>query len=666
MSRIKIFFLSYKGLAIAIITVCLLISIIVGAFVASILRESAVLDIAKIDAQKSSSLVFESLYSAMEKGITKEDLNHIINRLNSANLNMNISVYRSAKVAELFGDIENDKKLRAQDALIKRAMNGEDIIVINDDKVRYLYPVKVKTECIRCHTNVKEGDVNGVIDITYPITNVRVSLNYVLEYFIFSFVLFFVITYAAFYYGLDKFLVSPLSQFVSDIKMAIRQKDINKKLKVASSIYELKNLERSFNKLLLFLDKSRQKELEQMYTDPITKLPNRLRLLIDLQEIQTPFLALLNIDSFKEINDFYGVKVGDFVLSELGSAIKSHCYLGEKVYRFTGDEYAILLDSDSLSGDIDGYMNALLEALKNEIFMYNEHEISVLLTAGIAIGGKNILENADMALKQAKKMGKSFIVFDPSMQLSKQYEYNIKWTKKLKEALDEGRVRPYFQPIMDIKTKKVEKFEALARLIDENGSAITPYAFLSVAKKSRLYPYLTKAILERSFRFFELLAMEFSINLSVEDIENNTVREFIYEKLRNYPKPKRVIFEILESEGIENFAEVSEFIKNVKSIGAKVAIDDFGSGYSNFAYIMKLEVDYIKIDASIIKNVAIDKNSYIITKTIVDFCKQIGIRTVAEFVSDKDILDVITEIGVDYAQGYYIGEPKEDIKEWIL
>ncbi|MGE4398685.1 MAG: putative bifunctional diguanylate cyclase/phosphodiesterase [Campylobacterales bacterium] len=665
MNRTKMFFFSYKRLTLALVSISLLVSIGVGIFAASMLKESAIFEMAKVDAKKSSSLVFESLYSAMEKGITKADLNRIIARLNGGEHDMNISVYRSQKVGQLFGDLESDKKAREGDIAVKKAMNGEDTLIMDENSIRYLYPIKAKTECLRCHTNVANGDINGVVDISYPITNIKVSLNYALNYFILFFVLFFIVTYAAFYYGLNKFLVSPLSQFVFDIKKAIRQRETNKKMEISSSIYELKNLEKSFNRMLLFLDKSRKKELEQVYKDAITGLPNRLKLREDLQEFQMPLLVILNIDSFKEINDFYGVKVGDFVLSELGSAIKSHCHLSEKVYRFAGDEYAILIDTADVPNDIEGYVDSLLDVLRNEVFMYNEYEISVHMTAGVAIGGKNILENADMALKQAKKLGKNFVFFDPSMQVSKQYEHNIKWTKILKEALDDGRVQPYFQPIMDIKTGKVEKFEALARLIDENGFPVAPYAFLSVAKKSKLYPHLTRAMLEKSFRFFELSQMEFSINISVEDIEDEVTREFIYEKLRGYPKPKRVIFEITESEGIENFAEVLDFIKSVKSIGAKIAIDDFGSGYSNFAYLMKLEVDYIKIDASIIKNIAVDRNSYIITKTIVDFCKQIGIRTVAEFVSDKEILDTIAELGVDYAQGYYIGEPRKDTKEWI-
>lgn len=659
-------FFSYKRLTLALIGFSLIISVVGGYFAASMLKEAAIFEMAKVDAKKSSALVFESLYSAMEKGITKTDLNRIIGRLNSVEHDMKVSAYRSEKVAELFGDVELDKKVRNADPVMRKAMKGEDVLIINEDTIRYLYPVKVKSECLKCHANAKEGDVNGVIDIAYPVTNLKLSLSSTLNYFLIFFVLFFIMTYTAFYYGLNRYLVSPLSQFVSDIKTAIKERATNKKLHISSNIYELKNLEKSFNKMLMFMERSRKKELEQVYLDQITGLPNRLKLHEDLQGLSTPLLVIFNIDSFKEVNDFYGVKVGDFVLSELGNAIKSHCHQGEKLYRFAGDEYAMLIEAFNVEDDIDAYIGSFLDVLRNEVFMYNDYEISVHLTAGAAIGGKNILENADMALKQAKKLGKNLVFFDPSMQVSKQYEHNIKWTKMLRDALNDGRLHPYFQPIMDIRTGKIEKFEALARLIDESGAPVAPYAFLSVAKKSKLYPQLTRAMVERTFRAFELTSFEFAINLSVEDIEDEKTRNFIYDKLKDYPKQRRVIFEITESEGIENFAEVSDFIKTVKSIGAKIAIDDFGSGYSNFAYLMRLDVDYIKIDASIVKNIATDKNSYIITKTIVDFCKQIGIQTVAEFVCEQEILDTITELGVDYAQGYLIGEPRKDIKDWII
>jgi len=656
-------FFSYKQLTLAIIAASLLISVLVGYFASFLLKEAAIAETAKVDAKKSSLLVFESLYSVMEKGATKSDLNKIVKRLNGAEHDMNLSVYRSEKVAQLFGDIAADKKLRESDENIKRAIKGEEILTIDKDNIRYLYPVKTKPECLSCHTNVGVNEVNGVIDISYPITNLKLSLSGALNYFFILLVFFFAITYLFFYLGLNKFLIEPLAKFILDVKKAANYRETDKKLHISSRIYELKNLEKSFNKMLTSMSNSRRKELEQIYKDHITGLPNRLKLHEELRGFSMPFLMILNIDAFKEVNDFYGVKVGDFILKKVGDTISAHAKLGEKIYRFAGDEYAVLLEAHKVPVDEKAYITEFLNAVKSEVVRYGEHEISVHLTAGVAIGGASILENADMALKEAKKSGKHIVFFDPSMQLSKQYEHNIIWTKKLKEAITNSMLQPYYQPIMEIKSGKIAKYEALARLIDETGAPIAPRSFLSVAKKSKLYPYLTKAIVEHTFIAFEDTEFEFAINISVEDIEDEVTRDFIYEKLSKYPNPTNAIFEITESEGIENFTEVLKFIRCVKTIGAKIAIDDFGSGYSNFAYLLKLQVDYIKIDASIIKNITIDRNSYIITKTIVDFCSQMGIKTVAEFVCDKEILDAVAELGVDYAQGYYIGEPLKEIKK---
>jgi c-di-GMP phosphodiesterase len=147
---------------------------------------------------------------------------------------------------------------------------------------------------------------------------------------------------------------------------------------------------------------------------------------------------------------------------------------------------------------------------------------------------------------------------------------------------------------------------------------------------------------------------------------NKSTIEFIKSKLINKSISSRVIFEIVESEGIDNFEEVSLFINEMKSFGCKIAIDDFGTGYSNFEYLMKLNVDYIKIDGSFIKNIDTCKQSLIITELILTFAKKQNIKTIAEFVHSKNVLDKISQLGIDYSQGYYLGEPKEIKIETII
>ncbi len=166
-------------------------------------------------------------------------------------------------------------------------------------------------------------------------------------------------------------------------------------------------------------------------------------------------------------------------------------------------------------------------------------------------------------------------------------------------------------------------------------------------------------MLEKSFKLLDKTTnIQVSINLSVDDILNESVYETIMRLLNSYYVRNRVVFEIIESEGIENFEEVKVFIKTVKDMGVKVSIDDFGTGYSNFEYLMKLNVDYIKIDASMIKDIDKNKNSQMVTETIVDFAKKMGIETVAEFIHSQNVYDMVKSMDIDYSQGYFLGEPK--------
>ncbi|MDZ7817377.1 MAG: EAL domain-containing protein [Aliarcobacter sp.] len=197
------------------------------------------------------------------------------------------------------------------------------------------------------------------------------------------------------------------------------------------------------------------------------------------------------------------------------------------------------------------------------------------------------------------------------------------------------------------------------RLIDNDGVYISPIHFLDLAKKNKLYLQLTKIILDKTFEKFENLNCQVSINISVQDILNKSVYDTIIDKLKKYKLGDKIVFEIIESEGIENFQEVLEFIKEVKSLGAKISIDDFGTGYSNFEYLMKLKVDYIKIDASMIKNIDTNENSRLVTQTIIEFARKMNIKTIAEYIHSENVYNVVKNLGVDYCQGYYFGEPQK-------
>ncbi|MDD2951072.1 MAG: EAL domain-containing protein [Sulfuricurvum sp.] len=194
-------------------------------------------------------------------------------------------------------------------------------------------------------------------------------------------------------------------------------------------------------------------------------------------------------------------------------------------------------------------------------------------------------------------------------------------------------------------------------MINDEGNIIPSIKFLSIAKQTKLYPRITLEVVYQACTLFASRKEEFSINLSDSDIRNpHTVSEII-RTITETGTAKQVVFEILESEGIESYEEVTRFISQVKALGAKIAIDDFGTGYSNFENILKLGVDYIKIDGSLIREIAGNSRHHIIVETIIDFAKKIDAKTIAEFVSDEVIYNTIKEMGVDYSQGYFTGKP---------
>ncbi|MEZ4693535.1 MAG: bifunctional diguanylate cyclase/phosphodiesterase [Aliarcobacter sp.] len=398
-----------------------------------------------------------------------------------------------------------------------------------------------------------------------------------------------------------------------------------------------------------------------LYTDNLTKFPNRAKLIEDLQNhtINLKAVALLNINSFKEVNDFFGHKVGDSILIDvaklLSNNIKNCDYL--KLYKFPSDNYCIVSTIESKDDFIE-LIKKIIESIYKKVFTFEHYEIDIRMTAGISFSDKNNkLITADIALQTAKKDHKDYLIFYDELDKFQEYENNMFWTKKLKSAFINDNIEVYFQPLVNNETLNVDKYECLVRLIDEDGKVVAPFFFLDISKKSNQYTKLTKIVIEKSFKKFENLPFEFSVNISYEDIENVGFLDFIKEMLKKYDVKNRVVFEILEDENIKNYNLLTSFIDEIKNLGCKVAIDDFGSGYSNFEHLLKMNVDYLKIDSSLIKNIAKNENSYKIAKTIIEFAKNLNLKTIAEYVENEEIFNIIKELGATYSQGYYFSAP---------
>ncbi len=647
---------SYTKITAKIIATTLIFTLLSAIVYGEYLKKNAITNLAQVDAKKTSMLVFETLYSAMQRGWNKEDLNEIISRLNKVNENLKISVYRSEVVASLYGEIMNDKYKRNTDKNVKIAMRGKELLNIsNVDFIQYYYPVVATNDCLSCHSNAHVDDVLGVIDVSYPVEELKISLSEFINFFIVFLVVFSFTIFLIIFLKLNKHLINPIKKFSSVIINITNSKDMTKRVEIDDNIVELDSIKSVFNNMLDSIE-------HQFYYDTLTGLENRRKLTELLELRKNIFLMIINIDSFQEINDLYGEEVGDKVLKEFASYLRVIIRSEGGIYRLHSDEFAYICNNEIDLHEFELFASLISDNISRKIFKIDEsHEVSLSVSIGMSYGSDLLLANADMALRIAKKNKNNFVIYDESMGMTKEYDKNLKWTKKLKDAIDNNKVIPVFQPIVDVKTNKIVKFEALMRIIDDDESHIAPIHFLELAKKNKLYHQLTKIMIEKTLDRFKDLDYKVSINVSVEDILNKNIYDFIMYKLNSSPISENVVFEIIESEGIENFDQVLEFIDDVKKYGVKISIDDFGTGYSNFEYLMKLKVDYIKIDGSMIKNIDVDNKSKMITQTIVDFAKKMNIQTIAEFVHSKDVFDKIKELDVDYAQGYYFGKPSEKI-----
>jgi len=402
-----------------------------------------------------------------------------------------------------------------------------------------------------------------------------------------------------------------------------------------------------------------------LYTDQLTGLKNRNALLKELEEEDEFFLSLINIDRFSQINNLYGEEFGNKVLVEFSLFLASSMNreLNCKLYRLGSDEFVILCQNTNPLDMIDN-ISTLIRKINEQHMIIEDQEIVLGITVGSSFEENDkLLSTAGMALNIARRESKSLSLYTKDLSLESEYENNIKWIKEIKDAIAEDRITMFFQPIINNVDSSITKYESLIRLIDRDGKIITPYHFLEIAKKAKLYKNLTKIVIKKSFEAFKDNDYEFSINITIEDILNKEINNYIVDTLIEYKISNRVIFEIVESESIEDFEKVEEFITNVKSFGCKISIDDFGTGYSNFEHLMRLQADYIKIDGSIIKEITTNKRSELITSIIVAFAKEMNIQTIGEYVENEKIHRKLIELGVNKSQGYYFDEPRASLEK---
>ncbi|MGM0519812.1 MAG: EAL domain-containing protein [Campylobacterota bacterium] len=404
--------------------------------------------------------------------------------------------------------------------------------------------------------------------------------------------------------------------------------------------------------------------------DDVTEIMSeKKQLLASLDSNNNSFLALIKIENFDILDNFYDSNTVDTIelkFKELLYKLLPHENVFDRVYKLGDGLFAIscsLKNIEVSSLNIQQELKNFIERTKKSTVKLDDIEYDVAVVVSYCYGDKNVFENAKFGIEKALENNINLIFANNLVKEAQdKAKKNIKTIHMVKKALDSCNIVSYFQPIIDNKTQEIVKYESLVRLIDEDENIISPAQFLDISKKGTYYTKITNRVIETSFAILDNITHNVSINLSVLDIENENIRKKINELIENKKYRGRVTFELLEDENIKDIKLVKSFIKNVKSKGnVKIAIDDFGSGYSNFERLLDYNPDILKIDGSLIRNIETNMFSRNIVETIVTFAKKQNIKTIAEFVENENIYKILNNMGIDYSQGYYFGKPERII-----
>ena len=392
---------------------------------------------------------------------------------------------------------------------------------------------------------------------------------------------------------------------------------------------------------------------------------------------QVHALCYLDLDRFKIVNDTCGHVAGDELLRQVTTLLQKKIRKADTLARLGGDEFGVLLNQCTLEQALR-VAHEMRECVQEFRFVWQEQIFAIGASIGlVGIDADSeslaeIISTADAACYTAKNRGRNRVyVAQTNDQERLQQRGEMQWVGRIAQALEHDRFCLYAQPIAALtsEAQNGDHYEVLLRLWDEQGNLVPPMAFIPAAERYNLMHLIDRWVIRTLFRGWLTDAdgqqSVYAINLSGSSINDDQFIDFLYEQFTLYSvSPKRVCFEITETVAIANLTKASQFIQELQRIGCRFALDDFGAGMSSFAYLKSLPVDYLKIDGAFIRNIVENSVDDAIVSAITQIAKVMGIRTIAEFVENDAILERITAMGIDYAQGYGIAEPRP-LGSWI-
>ena len=417
---------------------------------------------------------------------------------------------------------------------------------------------------------------------------------------------------------------------------------------------------------LVFLAYKYYKIRKDLFIDKLTSVYKKqyLEEFFNRNRIDQYHAMLIDIDEFKEINTKFGYEHGDIVLIQFTEILVATLPSEAIVVRIGGTEFLVI--SPKEAGSIDEQAQNVFDVLKEKKYLIGNEvqhitvSMSVMSIPEETMFIQNIERLLDEKLLEVKSRGKNGLGILGITQLNEVRYTNIDY---IREALEEERLVCLYQPIYEIKTKQIVKYEALVRLIDSEDpkKLITPYYFMDVIKGTSQYIKMSKLVLQDIFTTLRTYEdVEVSVNLDLDDLDNADMMKLITHNLyENRGIANRVTFEILEAHEIKDYGKVMFYLQQLKAFGSKVALDDFGSGYASYSYLIRLEIDILKIDGSIISELKHSpERAKAVLRSIQELAAIFQYELVAECVSDEDIYEMLKELDIQYAQGYYLGKPR--------
>lgn len=422
--------------------------------------------------------------------------------------------------------------------------------------------------------------------------------------------------------------------------------------------------------------------LQMAETDALTGLANRARFETELERLisrrqRDPHahgaLIYFDLDEFKTVNDTFGHSAGDQVLLRTAETIGHLVRSGEMLARLGGDEFVILAPDTDEAGAI-ALAERIRSAVGELVYVFDQRRISLTLSIGIALfpehaaDGETLVAHGDAAMYQAKRAGKNcWRVFNPVQAASENLLDQLGWHEKIQAALRDQRFCLHFQGVHDTATGALAHYEALIRMIDPDDPAqlLAPGEFIPAAERNGRIIDIDRWVLATAIR--QLASAPdmppIAVNISARSFDDPGLSAFIGQLLAEHNvSPPRLMVELTESAALANIQDSERFVSEIRELGCTVFLDDFGVGFSSFAYLKHLSADVLKIDGLFIRNLTTSHEDQVFVRAIVEIAHGLGKKTVAEFVGDAATLALLAELGVDYAQGYYLSRPSAEIR----